>query len=79
MENKNLFQIAKENAKYKECEGCGEIKTISSFKKRNKYCTGCSYVKEIRERYSDNNLNDISKIKDKDIEDINLDDFFDDL
>lgn len=74
---KNLFEIAKENAKVKECDGCHEIKPISSFKKGNKYCTGCKYVDEIREKYRNKEEN--TNITLQDIEDLNLDDFFLDL
>lgn len=77
MDNKNLFQIAKENANFKECEGCGETKPISSFKKRNKYCTGCPYVKKIREKYSSKEENIESNLDiNDDIDSIDLDSFF---
>jgi len=73
----NLFDKAKEKSKYKECDGCHQIKSISEFKKANKYCNGCPYVVEIREKYKNQqseNLTSDSTIAD--IEDIDLDDFF---
>ena len=76
MVKKNLFELAKENAKIKECDGCHEVKPLSSFKKGNKYCTGCKFVDEIREKYR-NKLD--STISIQDIEDIDLDSFFDNL
>ena len=74
---KNLFEIAKENAKVRQCDGCHEIKPISSFKKTNKYCTGCKYVEEIREQYKNKPQIDVATAQD--IEDFNWDDFFKDL
>ena len=78
MEKKNLFQIARENALYKTCDGCGEKKSIDDFKKTNKYCNDCPKVKEIREKYRNNNIEtNIETIQG--IEDIDLDAFFKDL
>lgn len=74
---KNLFEIAKENAKYKECNGCHQVKPIDSFKKGNKYCTGCPYVVELREKYRNQNI-EINNITSSEIEDIDLDEFFKD-
>jgi hypothetical protein len=84
MENKkkNLFEIAKENAKYKVCPGCGAKKLVDEFKKTNKYCNGCPTVAEIREKYKNiaggfiDTPNDAIHL---DIDDIDLDDFFKDL
>jgi hypothetical protein len=72
---KNLFDIARENAKYKICDGCGERKSIEEFKSKNKYCTGCPKLDEIRETYRQKYLNTDKEIQ-SDIEDIDLDDFF---
>ena len=77
MVKKNLFEIAKQNAKIKECDGCHEVKPISSFKKGNKYCTGCKFVDEIREKYKNKAMDNTISIQD--IEDIDLDDFFKDM
>ena len=78
---KNLFEIAKENAKVRQCDGCHEIKPISSFKKTNKYCTGCKYVEELREQYKEqyNSKPQVSEVTSKEIEDFNWDDFFKDI
>ena len=65
MENKkkNLFNIAKENAKYKVCPGCGAKKLVDEFKKTNKYCNGCPTVAEIREKYKNKTM-ETSSIED---------------
>jgi hypothetical protein len=78
MEKKNLFQIARENALYKICDGCGEKKSIDEFKKTNKYCNGCPKVEEIREQYKKSHVETNGETI-QGIEDINLDDFFKDL
>lgn len=48
---KNLFEKAKEAARFRHCDGCNEKKHIDSFKKGNKYCSGCPKVEEIKKRY----------------------------
>lgn len=75
---KNLFDIARENAKYKVCDGCGERKLIEEFKPKNKYCNGCPKLDEIRENYRQKYLN-IDKEIQADIDDIDLDEFFKDM
>ncbi len=47
----NLFEKAKEAAKYKICEGCNIKKEVKEFKKGNKYCTGCPKVEEIKKKF----------------------------
>ena len=84
MENKkkNLFDIAKENAKYKVCPGCATKKSIDEFKKTNKYCNGCPTVVEIREKYKNisSAISDTPSLEDiQRLEDIDLEDFFRDL
>lgn len=68
-----LFEQARQATLVKTCDGCHETKPISSFKKGNKYCSGCGYVDEIRERYKTTQINPIQEI-----EDIDLDEFFKD-
>ncbi len=81
MENKkkNLFEIAKENAKYKVCPGCGAKKLVDEFKKTNKYCNGCPTVAEIREKYKNKTIETYSLDDIQALEDIDLDEFFKDL
>lgn len=79
---KNLFEKAKENAKFKVCPGCGEKKSIDEFKKTNKYCNGCPTVAEIREKYRNKPIDTAINISSEDIKEINdidLDEFFKDL
>jgi hypothetical protein len=75
---KNLFEKAKENFKNqtKTCDGCGEKKSIDEFKKTNKYCNNCPHVKEIREEYKKKYLENNNTEPISDIEDIDLDEFF---
>lgn len=47
----NIFEKAKEAAKWKKCSGCDKTKSINEFKKGNKYCVGCPKVEEIKKRY----------------------------
>ena len=47
----NIFEKAKEAAKYRFCGGCNTKKEIKEFKKGNKYCIACPKVEEIKKRY----------------------------
>ena len=47
----NIFEKAKEAAKYSFCNGCNTKKEIKEFKKGNKYCTCCPFVEENKKKY----------------------------
>lgn len=72
-----LFEIARENAKYNICPGCGEKKPAEEFIK-NKYCKKCPHLDEIREKYRKSDKQEKFTTQ-QEIEDINFDDFFENL